>query len=227
MAGIGAAMQPPVDGSAQPGMAPQQEPGPTGQDDAGEAQANVTPEEQAQYDQFVTNGMQLLYKDNKVSPAVLDQLRGKWDAVKPSLGEIPQEEKPLDPGSPIDNLAVATVALVLALEASAANAGKKVDPGVVFHGGVELLEQLADVAQAANIHDFTQDEMDAAGNRTAMLYGVSSKSMDKQEALAEFDHFLKTQGDQLGQSLQQLGGDQPQPQDQPPADPGQPPAQGA
>jgi hypothetical protein len=34
-----------------------------------------------------------------------------------------------------------------------------------------------------------------------MLYGVSSKTMDKQEALAEFDHFLKTQGDQLGQSL--------------------------
>jgi hypothetical protein len=31
--------------------------------------------------------------------------------------------------------------------------------------------------------------------------------MDKQEALAEFDHFLKTQGDQLGQQLGQMGQD--------------------
>jgi hypothetical protein len=43
--------------------------------------------------------------------------------------------------------------------------------------------------------------MTGAANRAAMLYGVSSKTMDKQEALSEFDHFLKTQGDQLGQSL--------------------------
>jgi hypothetical protein len=72
---------------------------------------------------------------------------------------------------------------------------------VIFHGGAELMEQLADIAQAANIHDFSDDEMTGAANRAALLYGVSSKSMDKQEALAEFDHFLKTQGDQLGQSL--------------------------
>jgi hypothetical protein len=213
MAGIGAAMQP------QPGDAPQ--PGPAGKlrrrQDGDEPQPNVSPEEQAQYDEFVQNGMKLVYQGDHVAPAVLDQLNGKWDDVKASLGEIPQEEKPLDPSNPIDNLAVATVALVLALEASAANAGKKLDPGVVFHGGVELLEQLADIAQAANIHDFTQDEMDAAGNRTAMLYGVSSKSMDKQEALAEFDHFLKTQGDQLGQSMQELAGGQPQ-DGQPPQD---------
>jgi hypothetical protein len=83
----------------------------------------------------------------QVAPAVLAQLKGDWKGVEGSLGQIPQEEKPLDPKNPIDCLAVATVALVLSLEASAAGAGKQLDPAVTFHGGAELLEQLADIAR--------------------------------------------------------------------------------
>jgi hypothetical protein len=203
MAGIGQAMAPQDEGQAEGAAAPA--------DDNGQ-QPNVSPEEQAAYDEFVSNGMHLIYRGEgdqvEVNPAVLDQLRGKWDDVKPSLGQIPDDEKPLDPASPIDNLAVTTVALVLALEASAAQStdGKgRVDPAVVFHGGAELMEQLADIADAAKIHDFTEDEMTGAANRAALLYGVSSKTMNKQEALSEFDHFLKTQGDQLGQSLAAAG----------------------
>jgi hypothetical protein len=221
MAGIGMAAGPEEE-EAQAGAPtqPGSEQAPDGgQEGGGDDQPNVSPEEQAAYEQFVTNGMKLIYQGDHVAPAVLDQLRGKWDDVKPSLGEIPKEENPLDPKNPIDNLAVATVALVLALEASAAEAGQKVDPAVVFHGGAELLEQLADIAQAAKIHDFSDDEMTGAANRAAMLYGVSSKSMDKQEALAEFDHFLKTQGDQLGQSLASgAEGQEQAPQEQQPVE---------
>jgi hypothetical protein len=220
MAGIGKAIA--GDEEPQAGQDPQagQEPGqaaPEGQQDDGD-QANVSPEEQAAYDEFVTNGMKLIYQGDHVAPAILGQLKGDWKGVEDSLGEIPQEEKPLDPGNPIDDLSVATVSLVLALEASAANSGQKLDPAVIFHGGAELMEQLADIAQAANIHDFSEDEMTGAANRAALLYGVSSKSMDKQEALAEFDHFLKTQGDQLGQSLgaaAQQGGAEEQGEQQP------------
>lgn len=207
MAGIGQAMAPQDEEQAEGAAAPADD-NAQGQ----EQQPNVTPEEQAAYDEFVSNGMRLIYRGDgdqvEVNPAVLDQLRGKWDDVKPSLGKMPEDEKPLDPSSPIDNIAVATVALVLALEASAAQStdGKgRVDPAVVFHGGAELLEQLADIAAAAKIHDFTEDEMTGAANRAALLYGVSSKTMNKQEALSEFDHFLKTQGDQLGQSLAAAG----------------------
>lgn len=222
MAGIGRAAGP-QDEEETPGAPPQaaepqQEP--TGTEEEGGAdEGNASPEEQAAYDQFVMNGMKLIYQGDHVAPAVLDQLKGKWDGVEDSLGQIPEEEKPLDPSSPIDRLAVATVALVLTLEASAAgDAGTKLDPNVVFHGGVELLEQLADISEAANIHDFSDDEMTGAANRAALLYGVSTKTMDKQEALAEFDHFLKTQGESLGQSLAagaQQGGEQEQPQPQP------------
>jgi hypothetical protein len=237
MAGIGRAVAPPQDDEQQegtPGVAdtPAEDQSEGGdqsqQDDSGDPQPNVSPEEQAQYDEFVTNGMQLIYQKQggtvQVAPAVLAQLKGDWKGVEGSLGQVPQEEKPLDPKSPIDCLAVATVALVLSLEASATGAGKQLDPAVTFHGGAEILEQLADIDNAAGIHDFSDDEMTGAAHRTAMLYGVSTKSMNKQEALAEFDHFLKTQGDSLGQSLgaDAQGGDQQQAQPAP-AMPQQPP----
>lgn len=192
--------------------------------DDSDPQPNVTPEEQAEYNEFVGNGMKLLYQKGQggsmeVAPAVLAQLKGDWKGVEQSLGQIPQEEKPLDPKDPVDCLAVATVTLVLALEASAANSQKQLDPAVTFHGGAELLEQLADIDEAASIHDFTPDEMTGAAHRTAMLYGVSTKSMNKQEALSEFDHFLQTQGNSLGQSLGAGQGDQ---QDQSQGQPQQP-----
>jgi hypothetical protein len=76
--------------------------------------------------------MHLMYQKQgdtvQVAPAVLAQLKGDWKGVEASLGQIPQDEQPLDPKSPLDNLAVATVALVLSLEASAASAGKQLDP---------------------------------------------------------------------------------------------------
>lgn len=178
-----------------------------------EEQPNVSPEEQAAYDEFVKNGMRLVYQNGEVTPAILNQLKGDWGDVQQMLGELPPDEGALDPKNPVDNLAVATVGIVLALEASAAQAKKELDPGVVFHGGVEILEQLADVAEAGNIHDFSEEEMDGAANRAALLYGVSSKSVNREEALSEFDHFLKTQGQNLGAAV---GGEgQPQPQ-QPP-----------
>lgn len=202
--------------------------GPSDQDGDEQDASNVSPEEQAAYDEFVGNGMKLIYQQQgdkvEVAPAVLAQLKGDWKGVEQSLGQIPQEEKPLDPKDPIDCLAVATVALVLTLEASAANSGKQLDPAVTFHGGAELLEQLADISEAAGIHDFNDDEMTGVAHRTAMLYGVSTKSMNKQEALAEFDHFLQTQGDHLGQSLaaEAQGGQQQQGADQGAAQPQQP-----
>jgi hypothetical protein len=71
---------------------------PEGQQDDGD-QANVSPEEQAAYDEFVTNGMKLIYQGDHVAPAVLDQLKGKWEGVEDRSARFPQEEKPLDPGT--------------------------------------------------------------------------------------------------------------------------------
>jgi hypothetical protein len=125
MAGIGKAIA--GDEEPQAGQDPQagQEPGqpaPEGQQDDGD-QANVSPEEQAAYDEFVTNGMKLIYQGDHVAPAVLDQLKGNWKASRIRSARFPGREA-ARPGNPIDDLSVATVSLVLALEASAANSAR-------------------------------------------------------------------------------------------------------
>jgi hypothetical protein len=100
---------------------------------------------------------------------VLDQLKGKWDDVKPSLGQMPQDEKPLDPKNPIDNIAVATVALVLALEASAAQLAARassIRPSSST-AGPSSWSSWPTSPHAAKIHDFTEDEMTGAANRAA------------------------------------------------------------
>jgi hypothetical protein len=156
MAGIGAAAQPQPGGREQPGQ--MQEPGPSAQDDAGETQPNVTPEEQAAYDQFVTNGMKLIYQGDHVAPAVLDQLEGKWDDVKPSARRDPAGRAAARPGQADRQPRGGDGRAGAGARGERGQRPAEAGPGVVFHGGAELLEQLAEIAQAANIHDFSEDE---------------------------------------------------------------------
>src|SRR5436309_1133861 len=115
-----------------------------------EQQPNVTPEEQAQYDQFVKNGMSILYtEDGKIPPEVLNRLsRGK----------------------PAAALAQTGVWLVSMLENSAKQSGKQIDPAVLMHGGKELFEQLATISQTAHIHRFDQKELDGAWYSALDMY---------------------------------------------------------
>lgn len=107
----------------------------------GEEQPNVTPEEQAQYDQFVDNAFSLIY-DKRSLPNVLKALDGD--------------------GNFVDGLAHTTVTIVARVLDSAKQAGQKISGDVVLHGGKEIMEDLADTAGKAGIHDYTQDEIDAA-----------------------------------------------------------------
>lgn len=121
-----------------------------GADDEGAENPNVSPEEQAQYERFMDNAFKLIYHGGKVSPAVLE-----------SLGAS---------GDPKMNLAHTAVNIVLHLQDSARKANKDVSPDVLFQGGKDVVEDLANLAGMAGIHKFDQDELEGAWYQALDLY---------------------------------------------------------
>lgn len=110
---------------------------------------NVTEDEQRSYNEFVTNGMEMLY-DQKALPDILQSIAGD--------------------GNPVEGLANALVMMVMRLEDSAAQQGAELNPDVMLHGSTELLEQMADVAEQAGIHKFEQQQIEEALYTALDLY---------------------------------------------------------
>jgi hypothetical protein len=113
----------------------------------GEEQA--TPEEQAQYERIIDNGLKLIY-DKATMPGVIEALAGD--------------------GDPIDGLATVAAGVLGQLERSAAEAGKPLDPEVLYNAGIALLEDLADLAGRAGVHTFTEDEAGQALQRMGEVW---------------------------------------------------------
>lgn len=209
-----AAMAPPAQ-PAQSAPAAPDAAAPQSATDPQDQQPNVTPQEQQQYNEFVANGLKLIY-DPKTLPGVVQRLKGG--------------------GDPIEGLAGAASTLVLRLQDSAESKGVKIDSDVLFQGGKELLEELATLAQRAGIHDYTDKELEGALYRGLDLYrgveqargGIHKDVMQKDLAqLNQADQSgelerafpgLKEHAAQLAQSAQQQpSADAQQPQQQQPA----------
>lgn len=146
---------------AQPAAVTQTPPGtapaaPDESDEDGEM-PNVTPEEQAQYEAFVNNGLEVIYG------------KGEGESGEPGAREDILNRL-RESSDPIENLANTTVWLVTMLETSAESGGVQLDDAVVMHGGKAMLEELAEVAEAANIHDYSEKEMEGAWYRGLDLY---------------------------------------------------------
>ncbi len=122
-----------------------QAPGPVG----GEEQPNVSPEEQKVYDQFVDNALSAVY-DDKSLPQIIESLKGD--------------------GDPLDGLANTAVAVVVRVQDSAEKAGQALSPDVVFQAGIEILEDLAELAGKAGVHEFTAQEIEGATFRAMDIY---------------------------------------------------------
>jgi len=122
-----------------------------GQPPAGptELETNVSPEEQEQYDQFVTNAMTVM-NDKKGLEMILKAIES---------GE-----------SPVNGLANAVASIVMRVEDSARKSGQKVSGDVLLHGGAEILEQAADIAEQAGGHAFTAEELEKATYIAMDLY---------------------------------------------------------
>ncbi len=136
----------------QPTGAPGAAPGggvPAPEQGGGEEQPNVTPEEQAQYDQFVDNALSAIY-DEKSLPQIIENLKGD--------------------GNPVDGLANTAVGVVVRVQDSAEQAGQEIPPDVVFNAGSEILEDLANLAGKAGIHEFTPEEIEGAAFQAMDIY---------------------------------------------------------
>lgn len=93
------------------------------------------------HDQFVKNGMRLIYNE-KTLPAVLQSLEGE--------------------GNPPLGLANTTLAVIKRLEQSAAKAGKEIPPDAHAQGTVEIMQLLAELSEKTGGHEYTRDELEAA-----------------------------------------------------------------
>jgi hypothetical protein len=199
-----------------------------------DGQPNVSPEEQAQYDQFMGNALKLIYTPQGVRPEVLQALQAakgapsaptspqqpqtgeQAEGAQPEAGEgetpaeDAQEQQPADGAQPNDQgegqggnpavmaLAQTTVTIVGQLDDSAREAGKPISDDVLYHGGLDVLQELAEVADAAKIHDYTQEEMTGAFAQAVDMY--------RQKAIADgrtTDDTLKQQFGEINQADQQ------------------------
>lgn len=135
--------QAPQSNKPQPGMmlSDGADQGVAPEESADEEQPNVSPEDQAQYDQFVQNGMELMYGE-QVMPALLKSIESTED--------------------PAEGLGNAVATLVMRLDDSASKAGQEISGDVKLHAAKELLEQMAELAEEAGIHEYTEEEMESA-----------------------------------------------------------------
>lgn len=171
MAGMGTMMKgggmPPANTPGAGGNSPQM-----GGDET-EEQPNVTPEEQAQYDMAVRNALKIIYPEGEegASPTVSQNVLKGLDSSD----------------NPIMNLATTAVSLVTGLRDSAKKAGQPISDDVLFHAGVAIIEELAEVAEAAKIHDYSDKDEEHALYLALDMYrtaGEQTGDIDK-EALTQ------------------------------------------
>jgi len=135
----------------------------TAQQDTGSAapsgeEPNVTAEEQAQYDEFVSNGMNLLH-DEKNLDGMLQALSGD--------------------GNPVEGLANVVASIVMRVEDSAEKNGVQISGDVLMQGGTNLLEQAAELVEEAGIHEFSEDELGTAVNMAMDIYRSARQQQGK------------------------------------------------
>lgn len=96
----------------------------------------ASPEQQEVYDQFVAQAMTLMY-DQEMLPRLLELLTGG--------------------GDPVDGLAHAAALITARVATSAEQNGVPISGDIVFNAGTEIVNQLADLSDAAQIGNFAED----------------------------------------------------------------------
>lgn len=140
-------------GQQQPGMASQgngmMPPGGAPPQSGMDEESTVSPEEQQSYDQFVSNGMQLIYSEQGL-PQLLESISGG--------------------GDPIEGLANTLAMVVIRLEDSARDQGQEFSGDVKLNAATELMEQMVELAEQAGVHEYSQEDMDASLFRALDIY---------------------------------------------------------
>jgi len=165
----------------------------SGQDSNVEETANVSPEEQAQYNAFVENGAEVIYSEGG-QKSILDSIAGGGQG-----GD----------GNPVEGLANALVMLVMRLEDSAEQAGTKMSGDVMLHGGSELLELMVEMAEEAGIHTFDDSEIESALYLALDTYRATRQQQGKlpeEQLQADFEEVQRAeQAGQLEEVIPGIG----------------------
>lgn len=177
-----------------------------------EQAANVTPEEQALYEELVARGTMLLYdgKTKKIRAGVLEMMQA-------------------DPEDPAACLGEAAGTIMSRVEEVAAEGGVPADRDMLMQAGAEIFEQVAEAATAAGVHDFEQD--DEAFQRAYLIAVDTTRTnaqtagrIDAQQEQADFAEVAQADKDgRLDEIMRSLGGQAGQdqaPPEEPPARPG-------
>lgn len=174
-----------------------------------EGKEPATPEEQEAKDQFVKAGLKLIYEGGEVRPSILEFLDEDPSDLIAVLGDSEQ----LQNSTPPVTLAATTVMVVLEV---INRMGEKPDDLIIFHGGLEILEDLANLATEAGIHDYSQDEINTAWLMAQDIYreaGSAQGLVDTDALKAEFDEIVTAdKNGQLGNVLPALANAQVAPQ---------------
>lgn len=200
-------LNPPASAASPPAASASAPAGPMPEDDTRLAEGEdgrepATPEEQAQYDAFVKEGMKLIYAKGQVNPGILKLLDDDPQDLIAILGEeVGQDFSPV--------IALAATATIVVLEV-VRRADPKPEGEIIMHGGAEILEDLADLAgqpgpDGQPIHTYTEDDVNQAMIHAVNLYRITATQagMLDEEALAqEFADILNAQEDgTLGKML--------------------------
>lgn len=128
-------------------------------------QPNVTPEEQAQYQDFVTAGLAIIYKDKQVRPAILSLL----DNDPSDLQKILNAQE-LQHFSPLVAIAATTVVVVLQIQRATKGTPDEPSDDVAIHGAAAILEELAEIWMRANKQQLGEDDVHKALSMAADIY---------------------------------------------------------
>jgi hypothetical protein len=151
----------------------------------GEGEEQATPDEQRMYDTLVNKAYEVIYQGGKTNPQILKSLEGG--------------------GEPVDGLANTTAMVMMRLEDAGERQGKKFPPDVMLHAGVEVLEDLADLAGQAKIHKFNEEEIQGATYQALDIYRATRQKQGKLDMPAiqqDFQQIMEAnKAGQLGELL--------------------------
>lgn len=168
-------------------------------------QPNVSPEEQAAYDQFVNNALEIIYpadQRGQMSKSVVAHLQGKFE---PQLQQMLAQVQPqVDPGNPVDTIGATAALIGLFLDASAHQAGKDIPDEVIFHAGREVVEVLGNDGEKFAGFNLDDKQIEQAFYRAADIFRQVSPRADQQQLAGEFEQIV--QADKDGQLQQVMPG---------------------
>lgn len=154
-------------------------------------QPNVTPEEQAAYEQLIRNAFKVIYPE------------GGEDAISPQV----LKGLSANPENPVLALGSTAATLVSGLRDSAKKVGQPVPDEILYHGGQRIVEELAEVAEAKKIHDYSEEEIEQAWYAGLDLYRTMSEQsgdFDKEGASQGWNELVAA--DQQGRAGDMLPG---------------------